>query len=246
VTKVLNHLVRYLFVSVLFCAFPLAADDTQPITDRPLKIGTIGAGNLGGTIGELLAKAGHQVFFSSRHPDELQSLVERAGPNARAGTVSEAIEFGEVILLAVPYGAMPQISRDYADALAGKIVLDAGNPFPSRDGPMAETALKKGAGVATAEYLPGARIVRAFNSINYRTFASEAHSQGDKLTVPLASDDGRALDVASQLVRDAGFESVIAGSLEQSRHFDNGSSLFLKTLTAEEMRKALHPRSKSE
>ncbi len=157
-----------------------------------MKIGTIGAGDLGGTVGELLANAGHEVMFSSRHPDELVPMAERIGANAHAGSVAEAIEFGDVILLAVPYGAMPQISDDYADDLAGKIVLDAGNPFPSRDGSMANKALEKGAGVATKEFLPDARIVRAFNSINYRTFASQAHREGDKLAVPLAGDQGPA------------------------------------------------------
>ncbi len=166
-------------------------------------------------------------------------MVDRIGPNAHAGTVAEAIEFGDVILLAVPYGAMPQISDDYADDLAGKIVLDAGNPFPGRDGPMAEKALDKGAAIATKEFLPQARIVRAFNSINYRTFASEAHRDGKKLAVPLAGDDKQALETAAQLVRDAGFAPVIAGGLKQGKQFDNGSDLFLKTLTADEMRQAL-------
>lgn len=226
-------------LGTLALALTAGAGESTPQTDKPMKIGTIGAGDLGGTIGELLANAGHQVVFSSRHPEELQPMAERIGANARAGTVAEAIEFGDVILLAVPYGAMPQISDDYADDLAGKIVLDAGNPFPGRDGPMAREALEKGAGVATKAYLPGSRIVRAFNSINYRTFASEAHRDGEKLAVPLAGNDARALEVASQLVRDAGFVPVIAGDLERGKKFDNGSDLFLKTLTADEMRKAL-------
>lgn len=238
-SRVLQIAAGAAMVSLTLGMLPATAQDVPAKTDQPVKIGTIGAGNLGGTVGKLLARAGHQVFFSSRHPEELKPLVEEAGPNARAGTPQEAIAFGDVILLAVPYGAMPQISADHANALAGKIVLDAGNPFVQRDGPMAEKALEKGAGIATAEYLPGARIVRAFNSINYRVFASEAHRQGEKLAVPLAGDDQEALDVAAQLVRDAGFEPVIAGSLEQGKKFDNGSSLFLKTLTAPEMREAL-------
>lgn len=227
-----------MLVTLMFAA-SAGAEQTTPQTDDPMKIGTIGAGNLGGTVGGLLANAGHEVFFSSRHPDELEPMVERIGANARAGSVIEAIEFADVILLAVPYGAMPQISDDYADALAGKIVLDAGNPFPGRDGPMAEQALDKGAGVATKEFLPQARIVRAFNSINYRTFASEAHRDGEKLAVPLAGDDEEALQVAAQLVRDAGFTPVIASGLEQGKQFDNGSDLFLKMLNADVMRKAL-------
>jgi predicted dinucleotide-binding enzyme len=212
---------------------------STPQTQRPMKIGFIGSGNIGGTIGELLAKAGHDVLFSSRNPDELKPLVARVGPHARAGTPKEATAFGDVVFLGVPYGAMPQISRDYAGDLKGKIVLDAGNPSARRDGPMAEEALAKGAGVATAEYLPGARIVRAFNSINYRVFASEAHRSGERLAVPLAGDDAEALAVASRLVTDAGFEPVIAGPLAKGKLFDSGSPLFLKALTARELRQAL-------
>lgn len=230
----------FLSAVFLFCAsaLPLAAQDV-PQTTSPMKIATIGAGNIGGTVGGLFAEAGHRVFFSSRHPDELTPLVEKHAPNARAGTVAEAIEFGEVILLAVPYKAMPQISRDHAEALAGKIILDAGNPIPRRDGDMAEPALEKGAGIATADYLPGARIVRAFNSISYRSFASEAHRNGLRLAVPLAGNDEEALKIAAQLVSDAGFEPVIAGSLEMGRKFDYGSKLFVKEMTAPELREAL-------
>src|SRR5438309_8144966 len=78
-------------------------------TSRPMKIGFIGSGNIGGTIGDLLAKAGHDVLFSSRNPDELKDLVAKVGPRARAGTPKEAIAFGDVVFLGVPYSAMPQI-----------------------------------------------------------------------------------------------------------------------------------------
>jgi 8-hydroxy-5-deazaflavin:NADPH oxidoreductase len=208
-------------------------------TSRPMKIGFIGSGNIGGAVGELLARAGHEVFFSSRNPDDLKDLVARVGPRARAGTVQQAIAFGDVVFIGVPYSAMPQISRDYAAALAGKVVLDAGNPSVRRDGTMAEPAISKGAGVATQEYLPKARIVRAFNSINFKVFLSEAHRAGERLAVPLASDDAQALAVASQLVRDAGFEPVNAGALANGKAFDSSSPLFLKALTARELRAAL-------
>ena len=153
--------------------------------------------------------------------------------------MEQAIRFADVILLAVPYKALPQISHDYAKMLAGKIVLDAGNPIPARDGPMADKALAKGAGIATAEYLPGARIVRAFNSISYRTFESEAHRPAPRLAVPLAGDDKQALAVAAKLVRDAGFDPVIVGDLKKGREFDYRSKLFVKPMTAKELREVL-------
>jgi predicted dinucleotide-binding enzyme len=210
-----------------------------PQTSRPMKIGFIGSGNIGGAIGELLAKAGHEVFFSSRNPDSLKPLVARVGSRARAGTPKEAIAFGDVVFLGVPFSSMPQIGRDYAAALNGKIVLDAGNPGVRRDGAMAEAAVAKGAGLATAELLPGARIVRAFNQLNFKVFLNEAHRAGDKVAVPLGGDDTQALAVASQLVADAGFEPVIVGSLAASKSFDSSQPIFLKPMTARELKVAL-------
>jgi hypothetical protein len=217
---------------------PAGAQST-PQTTRPMKIGFIGSGNIGGTIGELLARAGHEVLFSSRNPDSLKPLVARVGPRARAGTPKEAIAFGDVVFLGVPYSSMPQIGADYAPALKGKIVLDAGNPNVRRDGPMAEAAVAKGAGVATAEHLPGARIVRAFNQLNFKVFLSEAHRPGDHVAVPLAGDDSEALAVASRLVSDAGFDPVVVGPLAAGKSFDSSAPLFLKAMTARELREAL-------
>jgi predicted dinucleotide-binding enzyme len=227
------------FVTLTLLQPAASAQSTTPQTSKPMKIGFIGSGNIGGTIGELLAKAGHEVLFSSRNPDELKPLVSRVGPRARAGTVKDAIAFGDVVFIGVPYSSMPQISKDYAPALKGKIVLDAGNPNVRRDGPVAEPAVAKGAGIATQEYLPGARIVRAFNAMNFKVFLSEAHRAGERVAVPLASDDQQALAVASQLVTDAGFEPVVVGPLSAGKSFDSSSPLFLKTLTARELREAL-------
>jgi len=229
-----------LAVAAASALMPLAAAaQTTPQTSRPMKIGFIGSGNIGGAIGELLAKAGHEVFFSSRNPDNLKPLVARVGSRARAGTPREAIAFGDVVFLGVPYSSMPQIGQDYAGALKGKIVLDAGNPNVRRDGPIAEAAVAKGAGLATAEHLPGARIVRAFNQLNFKVFLSEAHRAGDRVAVPLASDDSEALAVASRLVTEAGFEPVVVGPLAAGKSFDSSQPIFLKAMTARELRQAL-------
>ena len=204
----------------------------------PMKIGVIGSGRLGGTVGGLLAKAGHQVLFSSRHPDELKGLVEGLGPNARAGTVEQAVAFGDVILVAVPYSAMPAIGRNNAKGLAGKIVLDATNPVIPRDGEVAKAAQERGVGEASAEHLKGTRLVRAFNSFGSGKFASEAHRQGEKFGVPIASDDADALKLAARLVRDAGFEPV-AVPLARAREFAPPGPLFTKAMPVSELRKAL-------
>lgn len=204
-----------------------------------LRIGIIGAGRIGGTLGELWVKAGHEVFLSSRHPDRLKDLAERLGRRARAGYPREAAAFGEVVLISVPYGALPQVGRDYAGELRGKIVLETGNPFPGRDGDMAGPARAKGTGAASAEFLPGVRLVRAFNTIPHQELSSQAHRAGDKVAVPLAGDDRQALAMAVRLARDAGFEPVVVGALSRARDFDVGTAVFGRALTAARLRQEL-------
>jgi hypothetical protein len=207
-------------------------------TTAPQKIGVIGSGRLGGAVGTLLAKAGHKVMFSSRHPDELTGLVESVGANASAGTVEQAVAFGDVILIAVPYSALPAIGRDNAKGLAGKIVLNASNPVVPRDGDVAKAAQEKGVGAADVEHLPGTRLVRAFNSTGAGKFTSEAHRPGEKLGVAIAGDDAQAMKVAAQLVRDAGFEPV-AVPLARAKEFAPPAPLFGKALPVSELRKQL-------
>jgi predicted dinucleotide-binding enzyme len=211
----------------LACAQPAAA---------MIKIGVIGSGHLGGTIGGLWIKAGHPVLFSSRHPEELKPLIDSLGPLAQSGTVDDALAFGEAILLAVPYKAIPQIAKDYGPKFAGKIVLDADNAVAARDGEdLVKETQEKGIGNTTASYLPDALVVRAFNSMGYGFFAREAHRTGDPLAIPIAGDDAHAVEVVSQLVRDAGFEPV-AVPLARAQEFAQGGPIYGKQLTAAELR----------
>jgi 8-hydroxy-5-deazaflavin:NADPH oxidoreductase len=216
------------FLSVLGAGTVLLA--ALPFDGRaagsPLKIATIGAGHIGSTLGGLWVKAGHPVMFSSRHPEELKDLVAGLGALASAGTVRQAIAFGDVVLLAVPYRALPEIGKDYAAALASKIlVLDACNPFPARDGEIATWAREKGAGLATAELLPGARLVRAFNAIGYAKLPQAAHREGERIGMPMAGDDASAVAAASQLVREIGLEPVVIGGLAMGKYLIPGTPL---------------------
>ncbi len=204
-----------------------------------MKIGIIGAGNIGSTVGTMWIKAGHQVMFSSRHPEELKPLVDRLGPLARAGTVKQALDFAEVMLLAVPYGAYGQIGRDYAKEFVGKIVLDAGNAVLARDGEIGKEAREAGVGLTTAKYLAGARIVRAFNIMGAGRLASNSHRPGEAMAIPIAGDDPEAVKVATRLVRDAGFEPVLVGDLERSRLFAQGGPLYGQEISAKEMQERL-------
>jgi predicted dinucleotide-binding enzyme len=211
----------------------------QTASAPKMKIGVIGAGHIGGTIGGLWTKAGHPVFFSSRHPEELQDLVARLGPLAQSGTVDQAIAFGDVVFIAVPYGALPQIGRDYGKSLVEKIVLDAGNAVPSRDGAIADEVERDGIGVISQKYLPGARLVRAFNTLSYMIFEREANRPAPRLAVPIAGDDQEALQVAARLVRDAGFDPVEVGKLADASRFQRGAPGYGQNVSAAELRQKL-------
>jgi hypothetical protein len=222
---------------LLLCALPFGtrAADAR----KGLRIGVIGSGRVGGTVGELWVKAGHQVMFSSLDLEHDKALAARLGAGARAGTPKEAAAFGEVLFFAVPYAALPGLGRELAAEIKDKIVLDACNPIPGRDGDMARAALAKGTGVASPEFLPGARIVRAYSEVSYARMREDAHRSGERLGIPLAGDDAQAVKTAVRLVRDAGHEPVVVGGLNRAREFDYGTPVFGRPMTAAELRKAL-------
>ena len=207
-----------------------------PARRGAMRIGIIGSGLIGGSVGLRWAEAGHEILFSSRHPEELTDLVDQGGPKPRAGMPAEAAEFGDVVMIAVPYAALPQVGQDYGPLMQGKVVIDCGNPYPRRDGPMAAEALEKGTGVASAEFLPGVRLVRAFNAVSYRTVRRDDHSQ---VAIPIAGDDQEALRIVSELVVDAGFAPVVVGSLARAREFDQGQPVYVTDMTAAQLREAL-------
>jgi predicted dinucleotide-binding enzyme len=205
----------------------------------PLKIGIIGTGRIGGALARYWAKAGNEVFVSSRHPEELKSLVAEMGPRAHAGTPRQAAAFGTVILVSVPYSAMPRLGQELRSELAGKIIIDTSNPIERRDGAMALAAQKEGAGMATAAYLHNRRIVRAFNCMPAASLAGDADRRPERLAIPIGGDDAAALEVAQRLVREAGFDPVVIGSLARTREFDLGQPLASGSLTAAQMRSRL-------
>lgn len=232
-----RRLVLQSAAGILLCALPLGARSAE--IAKGLRIGVIGSGRVGGTIGTLWVKAGHEVMFSSLDLEHDRKLAASIGAGARAGTPKEAAAFGEVLFFAVPYSALPGLGRDLTADIKGKIVLDASNPVPGRDGAMAKDALAKGTGVASPEFLPGARIVRAYNEVGYVRMRDDAHRTGERLGIPIAGDDAQALKTAIRLVRDAGHEPVVVGGLARAREFDYGSAVFGRPMTAAELRQAL-------
>ncbi len=206
-----------------------------------MNIGIVGSGKIGSVVGKLWARAGHHVRFSSRHPEQLDGLVRQAGPNASRGTIEEALGFGDVILLSIPYGSVQRFGQEHGARLQGKVLIETGNPYPQRDGAIAQEvrASGRGTGLWSAGWLPGVRLVRGFNSVWDQTLAKEAHRPEPRVGVPLASDDPEALEIAARLVRDAGFDPVIVGGLARARDFDVGTPVYASNMSGPEVRQAL-------
>ena len=203
---------------------PLLFAKATAAGDGKVKIGVIGSGNVGTALGRVWANAGHQVMFSSRNLDHDKQLAASIGANAHAGTPGEAAAFGEVLLFAVPYGALPELGKALAGSIKGKVVIDACNPFPQRDGEIANRAREKGAGYVSAELLPGARIVRAFNAVGAGRMG-QAHEEPGHTGMPIAGDDKAAVEVASRLIREIGFEPVLVGGLDKGKYLMPGTPL---------------------
>jgi predicted dinucleotide-binding enzyme len=163
-------------------------------------------------------------MFSSRNLEHDKALAAKLGPNARAGTPREAAAFGDVVMVSVPYRALPEVGKELGQLLKGKVVIDTCNPFPGRDGDIASWAREKGAGLASAELLPGARLVRAFNAVGAGRMGG-MHEQPGRVGMPIASDDAQAVAVASRLIRDIGFEPVLVGGLAMGKYLMPGTPL---------------------
>src|SRR5688572_17970755 len=153
---------------------PVPIPHPIPRTSQPMKIGVIGSGNVGGKLGEIWWKAGHQLMFSDRDPAQAAAQAGRMA-GAQTGTPEEVIAWADVVFMGIPFGAWPEVARQYGQALRGKLVFEPTNPSASRDGAIATAALAKGSGTAIVEMLPGMRIVRGFNTFSHTAMASEAN-----------------------------------------------------------------------
>ena len=202
-----------------------------------MNIGIIGSGNIGANAAKLFAQAGHDVAVSnSRGPESLQDLADEIGSKARAATVEEAADFGEVVLVAIPFFARDTLP---AEALDGKIVLDATNYYPGRDGEIDFDGLTSSE--LLARNMPGARLVKAFNTMYYETLANEGRPEnGDRLVLFVAGDDEDAKKTVSGLIGEIGFEPVDTGSLrEGGRKQHPGSAIYNKPMNEDQAREAL-------
>lgn len=204
-----------------------------------MRIGIIGSGNIGGTLARLWAKAGHEVALSnSRGPESLAALVAEIGAQARAETVDGAARFGDVVVLAIPFGRYAELP---APPLADKIVVDAMNYSARRDGPLDLGGLTDTEIVA--RHLGGSRVVKAFNTIPTRLLAEggrPALPVAEREVIYVAGDDGAANALVSQLIEELGFAPVDAGPLrEGSPKMQLGTPAFTRPMTPDRAREML-------
>ncbi len=205
-----------------------------------MKIGIIGSGHIGATAAELFADAGHEVAVSnSRGPESLKDLVASIGPRARATTSEDAAAFGEVVLLAIPWREREELPP--AERFKGKIVIDAMNAYGA-GGEILPLGEKTSSG-EVARQLPGARLVKAFNTMYYQHLAKRGRKDlplYERQSLFLAGDDAEAKATVSRLIEEIGFVPVDTGSLEEGgRRQQPGSDFYNKPMTATEARAIL-------
>jgi predicted dinucleotide-binding enzyme len=197
-------------------------------------IGIIGSGNIGATAAQLFAGAGHRVAISnSRGPESLEELVGRLGANVTAATVPEAARFGEVVMEAIPFGRYKDLP---AEELSGKILITASNYYPQRDGEIPLDGVTQSE--LLARHVPGARVVKAFNTMYYERLRDEGRldlPEGERLAIFLASDDEPAKGMVGRLIEEIGFTPIDTGSLrEGGRMQEPGSPIYNVPLTGDE------------
>jgi predicted dinucleotide-binding enzyme len=211
-----------------------------------MRIGIIGSGNIGAAAARLFVEAGHELAIAnSRGPESLTDLVDSLGERAQAATAQDAAAFGDLVLVAIPFGRYPELPSEPLD---GTTVIDATNYYSQRDGRFPEL---DDDGTTSSEllaaHLPGARVVKAFNTMYWKTLGDAGKPDGgdDRLALFIAGDDQDAKELVSRLVEEIGFTPVDTGSLaEGGRLQQPGSPIYAKDLPAHEAKKALGARTR--
>ncbi len=183
-----------------------------------MKIGIVGAGMIGGTLATLFTRAGHEVALAnSRGSETLAETIGGLGPNAHAATAADAASFGEVVVVAIPlkaYMALP------VEPFAGRIVVDANNYYPQRDGQIAELDAKIATSTGLlARHLKEARVLKAFNTIYFEHLRDRGDTgapAADRFSIPIAGDDAGAKATLTDLIDQIGFSAVDTGLLADS------------------------------
>jgi hypothetical protein len=181
-----------------------------------MKIAVIGTGNVGSALGSSFSRAGHRVTFAARDAEKTLSVATGAG--ARAATAAEAAAGADVVLLAVPYAAIADVAAEIVPVIAGKVVVDATNPLKPDYSGLA-TAGGPSAAERLAGLLPGARVVKAFNTL-FATNQANPSGQGTTLDALFATDDDTAADAVAELAGSIGFRAVRVGPLAAAQELE--------------------------
>jgi hypothetical protein len=190
-------------------------------------VGLIGSGHIGGTVARLAVDAGHDVVLSnSRGPETLRDLAAKLGPRARAATAEEAAQAGDLVVVTIPLKNMNKVP---SESLRGKVVMDTSNYYPQRDG---QIAALDDQSLTTSELvqsqLPGSRVVKAFNNLNYLHLGSLQRPAGspERSVLAIAGDDADATAAVSEFLDSIGYDAYDAGPLADSWRFDVGTPAY--------------------
>ena len=204
-----------------------------------MKIGIIGAGNIGGTLTRRLAALGHDVVVAnSRGPDTLKALADESG--ARAVTVEEAAHGRDVVIVTIPEKSIPALPKNLFADRRDTVVVDTGNYYPRRDGKLG--AIEEGTTESrwVSQQL-GHPVIKAFNNIYAKHLMENGRPRGDakRIALPVAGDDARTKSVVMRLVDELGFDPVDAGTLDESWRQQPGSPVYGTDHDAEGVKRAL-------
>jgi 8-hydroxy-5-deazaflavin:NADPH oxidoreductase len=205
-----------------------------------MKIGIIGAGNIGGTLTRRLTALGHDVAVSnSRGPDSLADLAKETG--ARAVTVNEAVHDRVLVIVTIPEKRIPELPKDlFAGVPESTVVVDTGNYYPRRDGRIAEIE----SGMTESRWVSkqlGRPVVKAFNNIYAKHLLERGTPAGtpSRIALPVAGDDAAAKQMVMRLIDGLGFDAVDAGGLDESWRQQPGSPVYGTDLDADGVRRGL-------
>lgn len=204
-------------------------------SDEPIAI--IGTGMVGGALGTRWAKLGHPIIYGSRNPQraEVRALVGGLGDRAVAVAPAEAVRRAEIVVFAVPWKAAEASAASLGN-LAGKIVIDVTNPLVFEGDRDVEVPVPHSGAELIQSWLPGARLVKAFNAVNYRVMAEPARA-GGPVTIPIAGDDEQAKQRVARLVEKLGFEAFDAGRLANARYLEGMALLYVNLMVQDPPRR---------
>ncbi|MBE8592940.1 NAD(P)-binding domain-containing protein [Pseudomonas sp. MAFF 301449] len=210
-----------------------------------MKIGIIGAGNIGATLARKLAACGHEVkLANSKDPSSIRNLANEIGVNAV--TKEDAVSGVDVVVLSIPFAKYPDLKQTLSSVPAKTVVIDTSNYYPGRDGAIKEVDNGKPESIWVSEQI-GRPVIKAWNAVLAATLADKGQParSSERIALPVAGDDINAEAIAQDLVEDTGFIALAAGTLEDSWRQQPGTPAYCTELTLPELKVALQAADKA-